>query len=147
MREPSLDLFVSEAERYLVKGFLKPSSAVSAVVNPAKQLAWRAPLQFAAFAVALVVCTFCAVDGGYQYHLSHDHSALRCVAVALALNEVNGSDPVPLQNALPPCNDPDELGQPWRMKLVLRDMVGFLVFGMLFMYKGEQAVRAAAAEK
>jgi hypothetical protein len=130
-----------------VKGFVKPIPTDTAVVSPTKHIAWHAPLQFAAFVIALIICTFCAVDGGYQFHLSHDHSALRCVAVAMELSEVNGTDPIPLQSALPACNDPDELGQPWRIKLVLRDMVGFLIFGIFSMYKGEQAIRAAGAEK
>jgi hypothetical protein len=43
------------------------------------------------------------------------------------------------------CKDPDERGQPWRLKLVLLDMLGFLMFGTLVARKSSELMFAGAA--
>jgi hypothetical protein len=86
--------------------------------------------------ISLLLCAFLGLEGGYQLHRSHDHSALSCALVAMAASA--SYDAVPYGVSPPPCKAPDEAGQPWRLGLVMLDLLGFLVFGVLGMYEGRQ---------
>lgn len=96
--------------------------------------------------MCFLICTFCGIEGGYQLHLSHEHPALSCVALALPVPMAPGDqiDPLPYQ-VVPPCKEPDAPGQPWRRRLVLLDMLGFVVFGTLGFHKSKQIIVAGAA--
>jgi hypothetical protein len=52
----------------------------------------------------------------------------------------------PLVYSAPPvCKEPDELGQPWRVKLVLLDMLGFVVFALVGFQESKRIVLTAVA--
>jgi hypothetical protein len=126
-----------------VKTLAKPHATPHAVTNFANRIASLQPLQAAIFAISVFVSAFCAIDGGYQLHLSHDHSALSCIDLTTAMSAGDQIDLAPLQTAPPVCKTPDEFGQPWRLKLVLRDMLGFVVFGTLCFYKTKHTLFAS----
>jgi len=80
-----------------VKTLAKPRATPHAVTNFANRIASLAPLQTAVFAVSVFFSAFCAIDGGYQLHLSHDHSALNCIDLTTAMSAGDQIDLAPLQ--------------------------------------------------
>jgi hypothetical protein len=73
--------------------------------------------------VCLFVCAVCGIEGGVQLHLSHEHPALRCVVLAMS----EGA-----KTPAPACTSADEPGEPWRARLVVLNMAGFLCAGILW---------------
>jgi hypothetical protein len=122
-----------------VKPLIKSSISHYAAEEFTKQIASAKATRVAVFTVSLLICAFCGVEGGYQLHLSHDHAALRCIQLGMPMVAGEQIDPLAYQVEPPPCKDPDELGQPWRLKLVLGDMLGFVIFGTLCFYKSHVA--------
>jgi hypothetical protein len=95
--------------------------------------------------LSFAACTFFGIEGGYQLHLSHDHQALTCLERTLAASAGNQIDgPPSFTAAPPPCREPDEIGQFWRRELVLKDMLGFLIYGMLCIQETEEIILADA---
>jgi hypothetical protein len=56
-------------------------------------------------------------------------------------------DPQVAQIDPPTCKAPDEPGQPWRLKLVLLDMLGFVSFGTLGFEKSRRVLFADPAAR
>ncbi len=99
-------------------------------------------------ATAAIVCTFCGIEGGYQLHLTHEHSALSCLKLGVPVPVAPGDEINPLLYQIAPaCKEPDERGQPWRFELVLLDMLGFIVFGTIGAYKSKQLIFAPTVGK
>jgi hypothetical protein len=128
-----------------VKPPLKHSLTPQPLAESTNQIASGKTLQVALFTISIFVCIFCGVEGGYQLHLSHDHSALSCLQLGTPATAGEQFDPAVYQTDPPPCKAPDELGQPWRLKLVLLDMLGFVVFGTLCAYNGKHVMFASPA--
>ena len=113
------------------------------LTNVTHRIVSFAPVQAAICVLCVLLSAFCAIDGGYQLHLSHDHAALSCLDSNIATSAGDQIDLGALRAAPRPCTTPDESGQPWRLKLVLRDMLGFLVFGMFCFQKTKQSFFAS----
>ena len=103
------------------------------------------PLKKTIIAISFGACAFFGIEGGYQLHLSHDHPPLRCAELTLASAAGNSIDGPPSLLAVPPCLEPDEIGEGWRLGLVLRDMLGFLIFGTLCVAQSKQLIATEIA--
>jgi hypothetical protein len=125
-----------------VKTHIKPPASRYAVASFTRQIVSGKFLQTAIFAVSFLTCAFLSIEGGYQFHLSHDHSALSCAELAMAVTA--SDEAMPYAVMPPPCKAPDEFGQPWRLKLVMLDMLGFLIFGTLCMREAKNMIFVAA---
>ncbi|MGD0476169.1 MAG: hypothetical protein ABSB70_23550 [Candidatus Velthaea sp.] len=123
-----------------MKSHVQPSSKQHNLATFVMQFAATASFQFTIFAVSLLVAMFCAVEGGYQLHLSHEHGALSCIQLDTPMVAGEQIQPLPERVDAPPCKAPDEPGQPWRLKLVLLDMFGFVIFGMLCFDKSRRLI-------
>ena len=128
-----------------MKTQIKPTVKRYAVTEWTKQIAGGKSLHIAIFAISILTCGFCAVEGGYQLHLSHDHAALSCIQLSVPMTAGEQIDPQAFAIDPPPCKAPDEPGQPWRLKLVLLDMLGFALFGMLGFDKSRRVLFADPA--
>jgi len=130
-----------------VKTQIKPVAKRCAVAEWTRQIACGRSLQIAIFVISILACVFCGVAGGYQFHLSHDHAALSCIQLSVPMTAGEQMDPQVFAIDPPPCKAPDEPGQPWRLKLVLLDMLGFVLFGTLGFDKSRRILFADPANR
>jgi hypothetical protein len=76
------------------------------------------------------------VEGGSQLHLSHNYPALECVA-----SYVSEGD----NSSVPPGKLPDRIGEARRLRLVTRNMFGFVMFDIIVLTRTERSTAVKLA--